>query len=374
MSTAKTATADRATEPAALEILNVHEAIARAKAECSPVGKGDRNTDQNFNFRGIDSVLNGTARALNHYGVTFAPEVRAIQTDKYESRRGSSMMHVLVTVAYHVRGADGTSLDHPLVVIGESADAGDKAVSKAMSVAFRTVLIQLLNLPTGDPDPDSEAHERAPRSASEAFEQAQPAPPRGQQGNGNGHRGNGNGQRGGPANGAQRPANGHANGNGNGQPQRPRMAPQPPLEPDDDWKAKVDELATPDEVGAAEAELRKLYEDGQVTTERANQILYAIRQRADALAGHGEEPANEQPGAGAPAEPAAPAQPVPDGDSEWVADFLVSVANAQSSGALDGLKQRIGPAIVSRKITPDAGAELAAEVLAKRKELQGVDA
>jgi hypothetical protein len=44
---------------------------------------------------------------------------------------------------------------------GEAADSGDKAVSKAQSVAYRVFLIQALSIPTGEPDPDSESHERA---------------------------------------------------------------------------------------------------------------------------------------------------------------------------------------------------------------------
>jgi hypothetical protein len=40
-------------------------------------------------------------------------------------------------------------------------DSGDKAVPKAMSVAFRTALLQALALPTDEPDPDASTYERA---------------------------------------------------------------------------------------------------------------------------------------------------------------------------------------------------------------------
>jgi hypothetical protein len=40
-------------------------------------------------------------------------------------------------------------------VAGEGSDSLDKATSKAMSVAYRTALLQALCLPTSDPDPDS---------------------------------------------------------------------------------------------------------------------------------------------------------------------------------------------------------------------------
>lgn len=47
------------------------------------------------------------------------------------------------------------------VVYAESLDSGDKATAKAMSVAFRSALLQVLAIPTHDPDPDSQTYERA---------------------------------------------------------------------------------------------------------------------------------------------------------------------------------------------------------------------
>jgi hypothetical protein len=56
-------------------------------------------------------------------------------------------------VLYRFHGPAGDFLDAESV--GEASDSLDKATSKAMSVAYRTALIQALTLPTGDPDPDS---------------------------------------------------------------------------------------------------------------------------------------------------------------------------------------------------------------------------
>jgi hypothetical protein len=46
-------------------------------------------------------------------------------------------------------------------------DSGDKATAKAMSVAYRTALLQVLCLPTDEPDPDSHTYERAPVESAE---------------------------------------------------------------------------------------------------------------------------------------------------------------------------------------------------------------
>jgi len=60
--------------------------------------------------------------------------------------------------------------------VAESMDSGDKATAKAMSVAFRTALLQTLCLPTDESDPDADSYVRsaAPqRSATEKQEAPQ---------------------------------------------------------------------------------------------------------------------------------------------------------------------------------------------------------
>ena len=62
------------------------------------------------------------------------------------------MGSVIVEVTYC--WTDGTP-DGDLYVssVGEAFDAGDKATPKAMSVAYRTMLLQTLCLPTGEVEP-----------------------------------------------------------------------------------------------------------------------------------------------------------------------------------------------------------------------------
>src|SRR4029077_1548211 len=56
-------------------------------------------------------------------------------------------------------------------------DAGDKAIAKAQSVAYRVMLLGLLCIPTGEVDPDSENHERA-ATRSESAPAQDTRPPR----------------------------------------------------------------------------------------------------------------------------------------------------------------------------------------------------
>lgn len=138
----------------------VQVALHAAMCAVPGVGKGDRNTQQGFNFRGIDAVLNAVGPALRAHGVIPLPKVLEHHSEIYESAKGARMKGVTLMVEYAFIGPAGDRLT--VEVPGESADSGDKAYSKAMSVAFRTALIQALALPTDERDPDADVHERAP--------------------------------------------------------------------------------------------------------------------------------------------------------------------------------------------------------------------
>lgn len=126
------------------------------------VAKGDRNDHFGFNFRGIDAVVNAVGPVLRRHQVVVVPMVESIDYRQFVNPKKQTCGLALVTVRYRFHGPAGDHLD--AVVVGESIDTSDKAVPKAMSVAFRTALLQSLALPTTEPDPDSESPERAAAS------------------------------------------------------------------------------------------------------------------------------------------------------------------------------------------------------------------
>jgi len=138
----------------------IHQSLAAVMSDIGAVAKGDRNTQQNFSFRGIDSVVNAVGPKLREHKVVMVPEAGEPTVDHYQSKGGAQMTHVLLPVTFTFWGPAGDSLS--CRVIGEAADAGDKVMSKAHSVAWRIALLQTFAIPTDDPDPDSQAHERAP--------------------------------------------------------------------------------------------------------------------------------------------------------------------------------------------------------------------
>jgi hypothetical protein len=135
------------------------------------LAKGDRNNQQNFSFRGVDAVMNAVGPALRKHGVSVVPTgISDVLASSYTTKSGTVMRDVFLVVSYAITGPEGDVI--PGAAAGEASDAGDKATPKAMSVAYRTFLLQALTLPTDEPDPDAQTYERgAPAAQQETPEQ-----------------------------------------------------------------------------------------------------------------------------------------------------------------------------------------------------------
>lgn len=127
------------------------------------VAKNDSNQGLNFKFRGIDAVVNAVAPALRAHNVVVMPLLEEHTFTQMTTGNGKSALHVILKVRYRFTGIQGDYMD--AVTMGEAIDYGDKAVSKAMSVAFRIALLQALALPTDEVDPDAQNYERGGRQA-----------------------------------------------------------------------------------------------------------------------------------------------------------------------------------------------------------------
>jgi hypothetical protein len=149
----------------------VVQALAAVMAEVQSVGKDGKNTQQGYNFRGIDGVVNAVGPALRKHGVVIIPTLLESSYRDIEVGKNRTLMReVTVTVRYTIHGPAGDTLEG--TVVGESMDSGDKGTAKAFSVAYRTFLLQALTIPTHQPDPDEQSYER-----SEAVPQEDPAVP-----------------------------------------------------------------------------------------------------------------------------------------------------------------------------------------------------
>lgn len=148
----------------------IHDALASVMADVDHVAKRDRNEHQRFLFRGIDAVVNAVGPALRKHSVVVVPRIQHVDYELVHTSTGKPATACRVIVTYAFFATDGSSIE--ATVAGEAWDSGDKATPKAMSVAFRTALLQALALPTDEPDPDASAYAHEQQSAPQAQPQA----------------------------------------------------------------------------------------------------------------------------------------------------------------------------------------------------------
>lgn len=140
--------------------MKVHEAITAVMSDVGAVGKGEVNSFHKFNFRGIDTTVNALSPAMRRHGLTVRPSaILSAQYEHFTTSGSKQSVACRITVEYTFTGPEGDELKS--IVAAESADTGDKATPKAMSVAFRTALLQTFALPTQESDPDAQSYERS---------------------------------------------------------------------------------------------------------------------------------------------------------------------------------------------------------------------
>ena len=140
--------------------------ITRAIAE-EGIGKTRKNTQQGYNFRGVDEVMNAFAPILAKEGVFTQPHFTNREVSERTTKSGSVLYSVSVAGVFDFVAEDGSGVTvGPF--FGEAMDSGDKATNKAMATAFKYAMFQTFCVPlegvTGG-DADAVTHEEI---ASEA--------------------------------------------------------------------------------------------------------------------------------------------------------------------------------------------------------------
>ncbi len=153
-----------------LPLGTVHQRLAAILAELPSIGKDARNTQQNFDYRSHDSVLNALNPLLSKYGVFVTPRVIERVPEHRTTKQGSTMYEVNLHVEFTFWATDGTSL--VATAWGEGTDLGDKSTNKAMTGAFKNVLAQVFAIATGEPDTDG----GTPEPTTRGGQAAAPAP------------------------------------------------------------------------------------------------------------------------------------------------------------------------------------------------------
>lgn len=140
--------------------MTIFEAIPAILADVEAIGKGRKNQQQGYAFRGIDDVYNAIHPLLAKHKVFPTCEIMSKDTSERETKNGGTLFCVALRAKYTLWASDGTSVTTEAV--GEGMDSADKASNKAMSAAYKYALFQLLCIPTEAVDADETTPEVAP--------------------------------------------------------------------------------------------------------------------------------------------------------------------------------------------------------------------
>lgn len=123
--------------------------LAQVAAALPFIAKSSTNQAQGFRYRSVDDVVNAVGPELRKVGLVCVPvDIQSDYDQITVGRNNTPMRHVAVKATYRIMGP----ADYLQVVsIGEAMDSADKATSKALAVAYRTLWVQTLCLPTDSP-------------------------------------------------------------------------------------------------------------------------------------------------------------------------------------------------------------------------------
>lgn len=142
----------------------VHEALADVMGALPAIGRDQQASAQQggYAYRGIEAITKHLQSLLAEHGVVIVPSVESMQVE-HLTVNNKPWTDTTLHVAYTIVGPDGSSLSARTVGIGR--DNSDKGANKAMTQAFKYLLLQLFCISDAKDDGDGttvEADDRTP--------------------------------------------------------------------------------------------------------------------------------------------------------------------------------------------------------------------
>lgn len=126
---------------------DIYNRIGKIMSDLPAIGKNQKNTQQGWLFRGIDMIMNYVSPLFTKYGVFMVPQVLDSMREERQTRTGGNLIYTRLRVKYSfIATSDGSSVE--AVVDGEGMDSADKSTNKALAVAMKYALFQVLCIPT----------------------------------------------------------------------------------------------------------------------------------------------------------------------------------------------------------------------------------
>lgn len=146
------------------------KAFLNVQAELAQIGisKDSRNKQQNYQYRGIDALMNTLAPILAKHGVVILTNVTDSEYVERRTANGGLMYHHKVKVEFTIASEHGTV--GPFSSHGECLDTSDKGTNKAIGAAYKYWLFTSLCVPT---DAHSDADAEQPEAVAPKQERPQ---------------------------------------------------------------------------------------------------------------------------------------------------------------------------------------------------------
>lgn len=137
-----------------MEGKSIYAKIAAILKETKAITKSEKNQQQGFKFRGIDNVMNELHELFAKNEVFILQEVKDFTTENRPTKSGGMNTFTRATITFRYITTDGSYVE--TTNVGEAMDSGDKGMNKAMSIALKYSLLQMLLIPTEEQkDPDA---------------------------------------------------------------------------------------------------------------------------------------------------------------------------------------------------------------------------
>mgnify|MGYP001220204630 FL=1 len=154
------------------EAMNIYQSIQKVMSEVPAITKDKRNTQQGFNFRGIDDVMNHLSGVMANAGVFIVPEVLDTFREERTTKSGGNMIYTNLKTRFTFYAQDGSSVS--AVVASEGMDSADKSTNKALSAGYKYACLQVFCIPTEElVDADATTPEESRKQKSAVSRQAE---------------------------------------------------------------------------------------------------------------------------------------------------------------------------------------------------------
>lgn len=134
----------------------IHEALLAAMADIAKIGIAKTSQASlggaSVHYRGIEAAMNEMSIVLIRRGINVTPSYSDLTIMERAKGDGKATRFATVRGTFTFAADDGSHVT--CSTYGEAMDSGDKAITKAQSVAFRTALFQQFVVPTMAMDPE----------------------------------------------------------------------------------------------------------------------------------------------------------------------------------------------------------------------------